>query len=272
MQLQLKRPLVFFDLETTGLNITQDHIVEISIVKVYPQGQTSPSGNNPEVKTRRINPGIPIPEQASKVHHITDEDVKDCPKFKQIAKSLAALFEGCDIAGFNSNRFDIPMLAQEFHNAGVDFNFEDKRLIDVQNIFHKKEPRNLVAAYKFYCGKDLDEAHSAQADTMATYNVLMAQLDRYGDLPNDVEKLAEFSSMNRNVDLAGRIIRNEEGVAVFNFGQHKGKAVEKVLAETPQYLDWIKKSDFPTNTKQVVEKIYARMRNRDSKGNIILNE
>ena len=270
MQLQLKRPLVFFDLETTGLNITQDRIVEISIVKVYPQGQTSPGGENPEVKTRRINPGIPIPEQASNVHHITDEDVKDCPSFKQIAKSLAALFEGCDIAGFNSNRFDIPMLAQEFANAGVDFNFEDKRFIDVQTIFHKKEPRNLVAAYKFYCDKDLTEAHSAQADTMATYQVLMAQLDRYGDLPNDVEKLAEFSTMNRNVDLAGRVIRNDEGVVVFNFGQHKGQPVEKVLAETPQYLDWIMGRDFPENTKKVLQKIFTQMKLRGNNSNIKL--
>lgn len=270
MQLQLKRPLVFFDLETTGLNITQDHIVEISIVKVYPQGHTSPSGQNPEVKTRRINPGMHIPEQATMVHHITDDDVKDCPTFKQIAKSLAALFEGCDIAGFNSNRFDIPMLAQEFASVGVDFDVEDKRFIDVQTIFHKKEPRNLVAAYRFYCDKDLTEAHSAQADTMATYEVLKAQLDRYSDLPNDVEQLAEFSSLNRNVDLAGRLIKDEQGVVVFNFGQHKGKSVEKVLTENPQYFDWMMGRDFPENTKKVLNAIYTQMKLQKSNSNIKL--
>ncbi len=257
MQLNLKRPIVFFDLETTGLNITQDHIVEISIIKVFPDGHE-------EEKTRRINPGIPIPAEATAVHHITDDDVKDCPHFKQIAKSLASIFEGCDIAGFNSNRFDIPMLAQEFSSAGVDVDFSKMRFVDVQSIFHKKEPRNLIAAYKFYCGKDLTEAHSANADTRATLEVLKAQLDRYDDLENDVEKLSEMSTSSRNVDLAGRIVRNDKGEVVFNFGQHKGKTVESVLRATPQYLDWIERSDFASNTKDVVRRIYMEMKQRES--------
>ena len=196
MQLNLKRPIIFFDLETTGLNITKDRIVEISVIKVYPDGHE-------EEKTRRLNPEMPIPEQASAVHGIHDEDVKDCPTFKQVSKSLAQMFEGCDIGGFNSNRFDIPLLAQEFFNAGIKFDFNKCKFIDVQTIFHKMEPRNLIAAYKFYCDKNLEDAHSACADTRATYEVLKAQLDRYSDdLQNDVEFLSNYSSQNRNVDLA----------------------------------------------------------------------
>lgn len=261
MKLNLKRPLIFFDLETTGLNITHDHIVEISMIKVFPEGHPdAPADGEPLRKTRRINPGMHIPEEASAVHHITDADVADCPTFKQIARSLASMFEGCDIAGFNSNRFDIPMLAQEFSNAGVEMDFTRARFVDVQTIFHKKEPRNLIAAYKFYCGKDLTDAHSAQADIDATYEVLLAQLDRYDDLENDVEKLAEFSSQNRNVDLAGRIVRNDKGEVVFNFGQHKGRPVEQVLKETPQYLDWMLNRDFPENTKKVLHDIYTKMK------------
>lgn len=263
MQLNLKRPIIFFDLETTGLNITNDHIVEISLIKVFPDGHE-------EEKTRRLNPGMPIPAEATAVHHITDDDVKDCPTFKQIAKSLAQQFTGCDIAGFNSNRFDIPMLAQEFITAGVDVDFTKMRFIDVQSIFHKKEPRNLVAAYKFYCGKDLTDAHSANADTRATLEVLKAQLDLYEDLENDVEKLAAISNMSRNVDLSGRIIKNEAGVPIFNFGQHKGKTVEEVLRTTPQYLDWIERSDFPANTKDVVRRLYLEMKKKDLTGSVQL--
>ena len=263
MQLKLKRPIIFFDLETTGLNITNDHIVELSIIKVFPDGHE-------EEKTRRINPGMPIPAEATAVHHITDDDVKDCPKFKQIAKSLAQMFEGCDIAGFNSNRFDIPMLAQEFSNAGVDVDFSKMRFVDVQSIYHKKEPRNLIAAYKFYCGKDLTEAHSANADTRATLEVLKAQLDYYDDLENDIEKLSEMSFSGKNIDLAGRIVKNEKGEAVFNFGQYRGKTVESVLKSTPQYLDWIEKSDFPANTKDVVRRIYMELRKRESGSGIQL--
>ena len=262
MQLNLKRPIIFFDLETTGLNITKDRIVEISVIKVYPDGHE-------EEKTRRLNPEMPIPEQASAVHGIHDEDVKDCPTFKQISKSLAQMFEGCDIGGFNSNRFDIPLLAQEFFNAGIKFDFNKCKFIDVQTIFHKKEPRNLIAAYKFYCDKNLEDAHSACADTRATYEVLKAQLDRYSDdLENDVEFLSNYSSQNRNVDLAGRIIRNEQGVVVFNFGQHKGEGVEEVLTKTPQYYDWIQNRDFAEDTKNVLREIYIKMKQRNNPGTI----
>ena len=210
-----------------------------------------------------------IPEQATAVHGITDDDVKDCPTFKQVSKSLAQMFEGCDIGGFNSNRFDIPVLSQEFFNAGIKFDFNKCRFVDVQTIYHKMEPRNLIAAYKFYCGKDLKDAHSACADTRATLEVLKAQLDRYeGDLQNDIDFLSSYSSQNRNVDLAGRIIRNEEGVVVFNFGQHKGKSVEEVLTKTPQYLDWIMGRDFAEDTKNVLQEIYIKMKQRNSTGTI----
>lgn len=215
MKLNLRRPLVFFDLETTGINITKDRIVELSYIKVLPDGSDVR-------KTIRVNPGMHIPEQATAVHHITDEDVKDKPLFKEIAKTLAKDFEGCDFAGFNSNRFDIPLLMEEFLRAGVDFDISKRKFIDIQTIFHKMEQRTLTAAYKFYCDKDLDNAHSANADTEATYEVLQAQLDRYPNLENDVDFLSKFSSQNRNVDLAGRIILNDNNVEVFNFGKYKG--------------------------------------------------
>lgn len=255
MKLKLTRPMVFFDLETTGVNITKDRIVEISVIKVMPDGST-------ETKTRRINPEMHIPEQATAVHHITDEDVKDEPCFRQVAKSLAKLFEGCDIAGFNSNRFDIPMLDEEFHRAGVDFNFDKARFVDVQTIFHKREPRNLVAAYRYYCGKDLEQAHSANADTMATYEVLMAQLDRYEDLPNDVEALSAYSSQNRNVDFAGRMVYDEQGREVINFGKYKGRVAQEVLASDKGYFGWIQNGDFPRNTKDAFRRVMERVLNK----------
>lgn len=253
MQLQLKKPIIFFDLETTGLNITQDRIVEVSIIKVMPNGE--------EIRrTRRVNPEMHIPEEATATHHITDDDVKDEPTFKQIAKSLAQLFVGCDIAGFNSNRFDIPMLDQEFQRADVDFDFSNARFVDVQTIFHKKEPRNLVAAYKFYCGKDLTAAHSANADTEATYEVLKAQLDRYEDLPAEIEKLAEFSSQHRNVDFMARLVYDDKNREVINFGKYKGQVAQDVLARDPSYYDWIMKGDFTKNTKDCFTRIRLRMR------------
>lgn len=253
MQLQLKKPIIFFDLETTGLNLTQDRIVEVSIIKVMPNGE--------EIRrTRRVNPEMHIPEEATATHHITDDDVKDEPTFKQIAKSLAQLFVGCDIAGFNSNRFDIPMLDQEFQRANVDFDFSNARFVDVQTIFHKKEPRNLVAAYKFYCGKDLNDAHSAAADTDATYEVLKAQLDRYDDLPAEIEKLAEFSSQHRNVDFMGRLIYDDKKREVINFGKYKGQVAQDVLARDPSYYDWIMKGDFTKNTKDCFTRIRLRMK------------
>jgi DNA polymerase III subunit epsilon len=249
MELNLKNPLVFFDLETTGTSVVHDRIVEISFLKVFPNGKE-------EVKTRRINPEMPIPAEATAIHHITDDDVKDCPTFKKIAKSLADQIEGCDLAGFNSSRFDIPLLAEEFLRANVDIDFSRRKFIDVQIIFHKKEERTLKAAYKFYCDKSLEDAHSAEADTKATYEVLKAQLDKYEDLENDIEKLAsEYSFFNNNVDLAGRIILDDKGVEVFNFGKHKGKAVREVLKNEPSFYAWMMDADFALNTKQVLTKI-----------------
>lgn len=253
MQLNLKNPLVFFDLETTGINITNDRVVEISYLKVKPDGSE-------ESRTRRVNPQIPIPEQATAIHGITNEDVKDCPTFKEIAKSLAAQIEGCDLAGFNSNRFDIPMLAEEFLRAGVDIDLNRRKFIDVQTIFHKMEQRNLVAAYKFYCGKELMDAHSAESDTRATYEVLMSQLDRYPELENDVDALSKFSSFNRNVDFAGRMIYNENGEEVINFGKYKGSLVKNVLKKDQGYYGWIMQGDFPLNTKQKLTEIRLRLK------------
>ena len=251
MPLNLKNPLVFFDLETTGIDIAKDRIVEISMVKVMPNGEEI-------VKTRRINPGMPIPPESTAIHGITDEDVKDCPKFKEIAKSLAAQIEGCDLAGFNSNRFDIPMLAEEFLRAGVDVDLNRRKFIDVQTIFHKMEQRNLTAAYKFYCNKDLTNAHSAEADTMATYEVLKAQLDRYPELENDVNFLSKYSSFTNNVDFAGRMVYNEKGQEVINFGKYKGRLVEEVLKSDPSYYAWIMNGDFPLNTKKMLTEIRLR--------------
>ena len=253
MELNLKNPIVFFDIESTGLDIARDRIVEISAVKVMPDGRE-------EIKTKRINPTIPISPEAQAVHGISNEDVKDCPVFKQIAKSLAQWMEGCDIGGYNSIKFDIPLLAEEFLRAGVEFDFRKRKLVDVQNIFHKMEQRTLVAAYRFYCNKDLEQAHSAEADTLATYEVLKAQLDRYQDtLKNDIGFLADFSLRNRNLDYAGRIVLNDKDIPVINFGKHKGKAVEQVLREEPSYYDWIMKGDFTLDTKKVFTELKIKM-------------
>lgn len=253
MELNLRNPLIFFDLETTGVNITKDRIVEISYIKVFPNGQE-------QEKTIRVNPGMPIPPEATAIHHITDDDVKDKPLFKDIAKDLSHVFEGCDIAGFNSNRFDIPLLMEEFLRAGVNFDISKRKFIDIQTIFHKMEQRTLVAAYKFYCNKDLNDAHSASADTRATYEVLKAQLDRYSSLENDVDYLSKFSSQNRNVDLAGRIVLNDQNVEVFNFGKYKGQPVEEVLRRDIGYFGWMMQGDFPQNTKNVLTNIKLRMK------------
>lgn len=249
MELKLQKPIVFFDLETTGVNAIHDRIVEISYIKVFPDG-------NEESKTLRINPERHIPEQSSAIHGIYDEDVKDCPTFKQVARDIAAIFVNSDIAGFNSNYFDVPMLVEEMLRAGIDFDITKCRLIDVQNIYHKLEQRTLSAAYKFYCGKNLEDAHSAQADTRATYEVLKAQLDKYPDkLNNDVQFLSSFSKMNDNVDFSGRIIYNDKHIPVFNFGKYKGQSVEDVLARDPGYYGWMMQGDFPQNTKQVLTKL-----------------
>ena len=245
MKLNLKNPIVFFDLETTGTNINTDRIVEICYLKVYPNG-------NEETKTMRINPQMHIPEQSSAIHGIYDKDVADCPTFKGVAKDIARDIEGCDLAGFNSNRFDIPVLAEEFLRAGVDIDMMKRKFIDVQVIYHKLEQRTLSAAYKFYCQKNLEAAHTAEADTRATYEVLKAQLDRYPEeLQNDMAFLAEYSSFNKNVDFAGRIVYDEKGVEVFNFGKYKGMSGSEVLQKDPGYYSWILNGDFTLNTKNV---------------------
>ncbi|MBP3213671.1 MAG: 3'-5' exonuclease [Bacteroidaceae bacterium] len=251
MKLNLQNPIIFFDLETTGVDVAKDRIVELCYIKVFPNG-------NEEAKSMRINPCMRIPKHASEVHGIYDEDVKDCPTFKDIAPDLYQTFQGCDLAGFNSNKFDIPLLCEEFLRLGMDFDVATRRCIDVQNIYHKLERRTLVAAYKFYCNKDLENAHSALADTRATLEVLEAQLDTYpDDLQNDVEFLADYSKMNNNVDFAGRIIKNDQGVEVFNFGKHKGRPVADVLLRIdPSYYAWMMQGDFAQNTKQVLTRIY----------------
>lgn len=248
MRLNLKNPIIFFDLETTGINIASDRIVEISYLKVDLNG-------NETSKTLRINPGMPIPEKVTAIHGISDEDVKDAPTFNEVAKSLAREFEGCDLGGYNSVKFDIPLLAEEFLRSGVDIDLKRRKFVDVQVIFMKMEPRTLAAAYKFFVNKELDNAHSAEADTKATYEVLQAQLDRYPNLENDIGKLAEFSAHNRNVDFAGRIIYNEDDVEVFNFGKYKGTAVTEVLDKDPGYYGWMMNGDFPLYTKKVLTNI-----------------
>ena len=255
MKLNLKRPIIFFDLETTGVDTANDRIVEISMIKIMPDGEEI-------VRTRRINPQMHIPEQASAIHGITDEMVKDEPTFAQIAKSMAQFIEGCDFGGFNSNRFDLPMLVEEFMRVGVDVDFRNRQFVDVQTIFHKMEQRTLVAAYKFYCDKDLNEAHSAEADTRATYEVLKAQLDRYPDLQNDIAAFAEFSERGHTADFAGRIGYNDKGEEIFNFGKHKGRKVEDVFREDPSYYSWMINGDFPLYTKKVITEIYIRQKNQ----------
>ena len=228
MKLNLKRPIIFFDLETTGVDTAKDRIVEISMAKIMPDGEEI-------VKTRKLNPEMHIPEEATAIHGITDEDVKDCPTFAQVAKSLEQFIRGCDFGGFNSNRFDLPVLVEEFLRAGVDVDFKRRKFIDVQNIFHKKEQRTLVAAYKFYCDKDLDDAHSAEAD-----------------------KLAEFSTRAETADYAGRILFNEKGEEVFGFGKYKGRSVEEVFRMEPSYYAWMMNGDFPLYTKKVITEIRMR--------------
>ncbi len=221
------------------------------MVKVTPEGEEI-------IKTRKINPQMPIPPSSTAIHGITDEDVKDCPTFNQIARSLEKFIEGCDFGGFNSNRFDMPVLVEEFMRAGVEIDFKRRKFIDVQNIFHKLEQRTLVAAYKFYCQKDLTNAHSAEADTLATYEVLKSQLDRYDELENDIEFLAKFSTHNEAADFAGRIIFNEEGEEVFSFGKHKGVSVAQVFEREPSYYSWMMNGDFPLYTKKVITEIRLR--------------
>ena len=255
MKLRLTRPLIFFDLETTGTNILRDRIVEISIIKLMPDGQKYE-------KTRRLNPEMPIPTEATAIHHITDEMVANEPTFREIAPGLLASISGCDIAGFNSNRFDIPLLDAEFERAGIDFDLSKARFIDVQTIFHKKEPRTLVAAYKYYCNADLVGAHGALADTRATMEVLLAQLERYDDLPTEVNALSDFATPNKNVDLQGRLIYDDQHREVINFGKYKGQLAEEVLSRDPGYYNWIMQGDFPRNTKQAFTRVRLRVKKK----------
>jgi DNA polymerase-3 subunit epsilon len=248
MKLHLKRPLVVFDLETTGTSVNLDRIVEFSFIKVMPEGTEN-------IKTLRFNPGIPIPLEVSLIHGIYDDDVKNAPLFKLKAKELAEEFMGCDFAGFNSNKFDFPLLVEEFLRAGVEFDVENRKFVDAQRIFHMMEQRTLTAAYKFYCNKELINAHSAEADTIATLEVLKAQIERYENLENDVDFLHNFTKQDKNVDLAGRIIYNIDGIPIFNFGKHKGKLVQDVFKTDFGYYDWMMNGDFAEDTKRRLTQI-----------------
>jgi len=239
------------DLETTGINVSSDRIVEISVLKINPNGKE-------EWMTSRVNPEMPIPPKSTAIHGITDKDVADAPTFKEIAKNLTVFLEGSDLAGFNAIKFDIPVLAEEFLRVNIDFNFRKRKYVDPQVIFHKKEQRTLSAAYLFYCNRELENAHSSKADTEATFEVLKAQLDRYNDLENDVEKLAGYSSFNNIADFAGRIIFDENGIEIFNFGKHKGKPVEIVFRDEPSYYSWMMNGDFPLYTKKILTEIKLR--------------
>lgn len=254
-KLSLRRPLAFIDLETTGVNVGSDRIVEISILKLLP-------GGNKEMKTWRVNPTIPIPKQSTDIHGITDEDVKDAPTFSELAHAIAQFIDNCDFAGYNSNKFDVPLLAEEFLRAGLDFDMRNRKLIDVQNIFHQMEQRTLVAAYRFYCNKELENAHSAEADIIATQEILEAQIERYKELKNDVNFLHDFSARNNCVDLAGRIVYNDKGEEVFNFGKHKDKKVTEVFRTEPSYYQWMMDGDFPLYTKKVITAIRLREFNK----------
>ena len=272
MQLQLERPIVFFDLETTGINVGKDHIVQICLFRVNPNGIT-------RTRTYYVRPvdengnTVHIPESTTQIHGITDADVADKPTFRDLAAEIAEFIGDADLAGYNSNKFDVPLLVEEFLRVGYPFDIKCRRLVDVQNIFHKMEQRTLKAAYRFYCHKELDNAHSADADTLATYEVLMAQLDRYKDVEytapdgtvskpivNDIGELSRFSTILQWADLVGHIGYDKHYHEVFNFGKHKGKMVEKVFAEEPSYYDWMMKADFPLSTKECIKDIWERMR------------
>jgi DNA polymerase-3 subunit epsilon len=254
MELQLTKPICFFDLETTGTDVAKDRIVEIAILKVYPNG-------NKESKTWLVNPERPIPPQVTAIHGISDEKVANEPTFKQLAKQIQAMIKDCDLAGFNSNRFDIPLLAEEMLRAEVDFDMKNRVAVDVQTIFHKMEKRTLGAAYKFYCGKELEDAHTAEADTNATYEVLKAQLEKYDDLENNMKSLAEFTTRKKLADFAGFIAYNDKEEEIFSFGKHKGKRVEDVMEEEPGYFGWLLNADFPLYTKKVLTNIKLRKLN-----------
>lgn len=259
MKLNLKNPLLVFDIESTGLNVATDRIVEISALKIMPNGDQ-------ELKTRRINPTIPISPEAQGIHGISNEDVADCPTFKEVAKSLAQWMSGCDFSGFNAVKFDIPLLAEEMLRAGVQFDFRKRKVIDVQNIFHKLEQRTLSAAYKFYCDKTLENAHSAEADTIATFEILEAQIERYSDvLENDVTFLADFSTKFKTADYAGRIALDDTGTPIINFGKHKDKKVQDVFSQDPGYYSWMMNGQFTLDTKQVLTELKIEFENSQKK-------
>lgn len=266
MEIKLHKPLIFLDLETTGLNIASDKIVEIALLKLK-------TDNSTEIKSMRINPEMPIPEKVSLIHGIYDKDVVNAPTFKQAAPELLKFIGNADFAGYNSNKFDVPLLVEEFLRAEIDFDLYGRKLIDVQNIFHNMEPRNLSAAYKFYCNKPLENAHSAEADTIATFEIFKSQLEKYKDtqledekgnkyfpVTNDVLQLSEFTNKTKNVDLAGRIVYNEKGIEVFNFGKHKDKPVVEIFTKEPGYYSWMMQGDFPAYTKKIITKIRLGMK------------
>ena len=255
MELKLNKPICFFDIEATGMQVAKDRIVEISILKIFPNG-------NRESRTWLVNPEVNIPKEVVEIHGITNEKVATEPTFKELAPTIFDMIKGCDLAGYNSNRFDIPMLAEEMLRAGVDFEMKNMLAVDVQTIFHKMEQRTLAAAYKFYCGKDLEGAHSAEADTEATYEVLKSQLDRYDeDLKNDVKWLADFSARKPCADIAGFIAFDKKGREVFTFGKYKNKCVEDILESEPGYFGWFQNADFPLYTKKVLTAIKLRKLN-----------
>jgi len=251
MELKLHKPICFFDLETTGIQVSKDRIVEISILKVFPNG-------NKESKTWLVNPEMKIPAETTAIHGISDEKVANEPTFKELAPIVYQMIKDSDLAGFNSDRFDIPLLAEEMLRAEIDFEMKNTVTVDVQTIFHKKEQRTLSAGYKFYCGKDLDGAHSAAVDTNATYEILLAQLERYPDLENNIKEISEFSTRKKSADFAGFIAFNKEGQEAFSFGKHKGRLVEEVLQTEPGYYNWIQNADFPLYTKKVLTAIKLR--------------
>jgi DNA polymerase-3 subunit epsilon len=256
MNLKISKPICFFDLETTGVNVSLDRIVEISILKIFPNG-------NKESKTWLVNPGVPIPSEASNIHGITNDIVKNEPLFKMIASDIKSMINNCDLAGFNSNKFDIPLLAEELLRSEIDFSLDNVATIDVQNIFHKMEKRTLGAAYKFYCEKELIDAHSSKADTQATFEVLEAQINRYSDLENNVDFLSNFSTRNKSVDLAGFIIYDKNNIPCFSFGKHKGKSVDFIIENEPGYFGWLMNADFPMYTKKILTKLrLAKLNNK----------
>lgn len=253
MRIELKKPIVFFDLETTGTNPASDRIIEIAMLKIFPNGKETS-------KVFKVNPEMPIPKQSTEIHGISDEDVVDAPVFKMIAKEIVDFISDADLAGFNSNKFDIPLLAEEFIRSNTDIDLKKRNFIDVQVLFMKKEPRTLEAAYRFYCGKELKDAHSAEADTNATFEVFKAQLEKYNDVGDSIDEVSKFSSHNKNADFVGRLIYDDDGEICINFGKYKGKKLSEVLKKDPGYYGWIQGADFPLYTKKIFTEEYLKLK------------